>query len=90
MCAMQAWKDDIEDESRKLLEWAADVIRQVVRENHRLSHRAEQVEGDNELLFHLHYGPQKGGAALTSPSSRALPSGCFSTYSRFSSALPWA
>ena len=63
MCAMQAWKDGIDDHSRKLLEWAADVIRQVVRENHRLSHRAEQVEGDNELLFHLHYGPQKGGAA---------------------------
>ena len=63
MCAIQAWKDDIDDESRKLLEWAADMLRQVVRENHRLSHRAEQVEGDNELLFHLHYGPQQGGAA---------------------------
>ena len=63
MCAIQAWHDRIDDHSRKLLEWAADTIRQVVRENHRLSHRAEQVEGDNDLLFHLHYGPQKGGAA---------------------------
>lgn len=63
MCAIQAWNDHLDDHSRKLLEWAADVIRKVVRENHRLSHRAEQVEGDNELLFHLHYGPQKGGAA---------------------------
>lgn len=63
MCAMQAWNDHIDDHSRKLMEWAADVIRQVVADNHRLSHRAEQVEGDNELLFHLHYGPQKGGAA---------------------------
>ena len=63
MCAMHCWENGIDDQSRKLLEWAADVIRHVVRENHRLSHRAEQVEGDNELLFHLHYGPQKGGAA---------------------------
>ena len=63
MCAIQAWNDHLDDHSRKLLEWAADVIRQVVRDNHRLSHRAEQVEGDNELLFHLHYGPQKGGAS---------------------------
>ena len=63
MCAIQAWHDHLDDQSRKLLEWAADVIRQVVRENHRLSHQAEQLEGDNALLFHLHYGPQKGGAA---------------------------
>lgn len=63
MCAIQAWNDHLDDHSRKLLEWAADVIRQVVRENHRLSHQAEQLEGDNALLFHLHYGPQKGGAA---------------------------
>ena len=63
MCAMRCWDDATDDESRKLLEWAADVIRQVVRENHRLSHQAEQLEGDNALLFHLHYGPQQGGAA---------------------------
>lgn len=63
MCAIHAWHDHLDDQSRKLLEWAADVIRQVVRENHRLSHQAEQLEGDNALLFHLHYGPQKGGAA---------------------------
>jgi hypothetical protein len=63
MCAMQAWKDDIDDESRKLLEWAADTIRCVVRMNARLSHDKEQLEGDNAHLFQLHYGPQKGGAA---------------------------
>lgn len=63
MLAIHCWSDHIDDHSRKLLEWAADTIRQVVRENHRLSHRAEQVEGDNELLFNLHYGQQKGGAA---------------------------
>lgn len=63
MCAMQAWNEHLDDDSRKLCEWAADVIREVVRENHRLSHRAEQLEGDNALLFHLHYGPTAGGAA---------------------------
>jgi len=26
-------------------------------------HRAEQSEADAAHLFHLHYGPQKGGAA---------------------------
>ena len=63
MLAMHAWNNHLGQDTQKLCGWAADVIRQVVRENHRLSHRAEQVEGDNELLFHLHYGPQKGGAA---------------------------
>ena len=63
MCAMHCWSDDIDDHSRKLLEWAADTIRCVVRMNARLSHDKEQLEGDNALLFHLHYGPQKGGAA---------------------------
>ena len=63
MCATQAWKDDIDDESRKIHEWCEDTIRQLVRENHRLTHKAEQLEGDNAHLFQLHYGPQKGGAA---------------------------
>lgn len=27
------------------------------------THRAEQLEGDNALLFHLHYGQTRGGAA---------------------------
>ena len=26
MCAIQAWHDHLDDQSRKLLEWAADVI----------------------------------------------------------------
>ena len=62
MCAIHCWADNIDDHTRKLCEWAADVIREVVRENHRLAHKAEQLEGDNALLFHLHYG-QQGGAA---------------------------
>ena len=63
MCAMHCWSNHIDDHSRKLMEWAADTIRQVVRDNHRLSHQVEQLEGDNALLFQLHYGPQQGGAA---------------------------
>jgi hypothetical protein len=63
MCAIHCWSDHIDDHTRKLLEWAADTIRQVVRDNHRLTHKAEQLEGDNALLFHMRFGPQKGGAA---------------------------
>ena len=63
MCAMQAWQDNIDDESRKLLEWAADTIRCVVRMNACLSHDKETLEADNAHLFHLHFGPQQGGAA---------------------------
>ena len=63
MCAMHCWSEDIDDHSRKLLEWAADTIRCVVRMNACLSHDKETLEADNAHLFHLHYGPQKGGAA---------------------------
>jgi len=63
MLAMHAWADHLDDHTRKLCEWAADTIRQVARANTHLSHRAEQLEGDAELLFHQLYGRQKGGAA---------------------------
>ena len=63
MLAMHCWANHIDDHTRMLCEWAADTLREVVRENHRLSHKSEQLEGDNALLFQLHYGPQKGGAA---------------------------
>ena len=63
MCAIHCWSDHIDDHSRKLMEWAADTIRKVVRENHWLSHQNEQLEGDNDLLFQMRFGPQKGGAA---------------------------
>ena len=51
MCATQAWKDDIDDESRKIHEWTAEVIRQLVRENHRLTHKAEQLDGTGAGLI---------------------------------------
>ena len=63
MCAIHCWADHVDDHTRKICEWSADVIRQLVRENHRLSHKAEQLEGDCAHLFQLHYGAQKGGAA---------------------------
>ena len=63
MCATHAWCDQIDDHSRKLLEWAADTIRDVVRKNARLSHDRDQAEADAAHLFALHYGPQQGGAA---------------------------
>lgn len=63
MCAIHCWSQHVDDHTRKLLEWAADTIREIVREKHVLSHRAEQLEGDNALLFHMRFGSQKGGAA---------------------------
>jgi hypothetical protein len=63
MCAMHSWNDNLDDDARRLLEWAADTIRCVVRMNAQLSHDKEQLEGDNAHLFQLHYGPQQGGAA---------------------------
>ena len=63
MCAIHCWSQHVDDHTRKLLEWAADTIREVVREKHVLSHRAEQLEGDNALLFRMRFGAQKGGAA---------------------------
>ena len=62
-CARAAWINDIDDNTRMLLEWAADTIREQAAQNLVLTHRAEQLEGDNAHLFHLHFGPQQGGAA---------------------------
>jgi hypothetical protein len=63
MCAQAAWLDSIDDDSRKLLEWAADTIRLVVRRNAQLSHDRDQAEADAAHLFALHFGSTKGGAS---------------------------
>lgn len=63
MLAMHAWNPHLDQATQQICGWAADTIRCVVRMNARLSHDKEQLEGDNDLLFHLHYGPQKGGAS---------------------------
>lgn len=63
MLRIHAWNDSIDDDSRKYHEWSADCIQLLLDKNTALSHENEQLEGDNALLFHLHYGPQQGGAA---------------------------
>jgi hypothetical protein len=63
MLAMHAWSPHLDQATKQMCGWAADTIREVVREKHVLSHRAEQLEGDNALLFHMRFGSQKGGAA---------------------------
>jgi hypothetical protein len=50
MCARHAWSDDIDDTSRQLLEWSADVIRLCVSQSHRSASRAEKLEAENETL----------------------------------------
>lgn len=62
MLAMHSWNPHLDQATQQICGWAADVIREVVNKNTQLSHQNEQLEGDNDLLFHMHYG-QKGGAA---------------------------
>ena len=44
MCAMQAWLDDIDDDSRLLLEQAADTIRSLMKRCMRLAQVIERTE----------------------------------------------
>lgn len=44
MCAMQAWLDDIDDDSRLLMEQAADTIRLLMRRCIRLAQNIERME----------------------------------------------
>ena len=65
MCAMQAWVDHIDDESRLRLEMAADTIRLLHKRLGRLAHSNEQAEANNAQLAE-YIGVlcgQKGGAA---------------------------
>jgi hypothetical protein len=69
-CVRRMWDDDTDDTSRVVLERACDVIRHMRRElrerDARLVRQAallERVERDVEILRHVAYGPQKGGAA---------------------------
>ena len=62
-CANRAWKDGLTDKDRHLLEAAADTIRSLIRRNYRLARLAERHEADADLMFRLHFGRQKGGAA---------------------------
>jgi hypothetical protein len=51
MCARHAWSNDIDDRSRQLLEWAADVIRLCVSKSHRSASRAEKLEAERDHLL---------------------------------------
>ena len=65
MCARRAWDDDVDDRSRQLLEWAADVIRLCVGAQHRACSKAEKLEAErDQLQAYLHtLLAQRGGAA---------------------------
>jgi len=63
MSAAAAWRDDIPDDVRMLLEWNADTVRDQCRQNNQLRHERDNHQADAAHLFTLHYGPQKGGAA---------------------------
>lgn len=41
MCAIHAWADDVDDDSRKLLEWSHDVIEELMA---RLVRQARVIE----------------------------------------------
>jgi hypothetical protein len=51
MCAKHAWSNDIDDRSRLLLEWAADVIRLCVGKSHKSASRAEKLEAERDHLL---------------------------------------
>jgi hypothetical protein len=51
MCAKHAWSNDIDDRSRQLLEWAADVIRLCVGKSHKSASRAEKLEAERDHLL---------------------------------------
>lgn len=65
MCAMQAWVDHIDDESRLRLEMAADTIRLLHKRLCRVAHNNEQAEATNAHLaeYISKLCGQKGGAA---------------------------
>ena len=65
MCARRAWDDDVDDRTRLLLEWAADVIRLCVGRSHRSASKAEKLEAELErtLKYLDSVLAQRGGAA---------------------------
>ena len=69
-CEFLVTQPDVAFEVAWALALAAQRIRERHGENQQLKdelllakHQVEQLEGDNAHLFHLHFGPQKGGAA---------------------------
>jgi hypothetical protein len=62
-CARRAWKENLTDKDRLLLEQAADTIRLLMLRNMQLARKAERHEADAARLFFMHFGTQKGGAS---------------------------
>ena len=63
MLAVHAWNPQLDEATRRLCGWAAETVRGLCAKNAQLAHDRDQAEADAAHLFHLHYGPQKGGAA---------------------------
>jgi hypothetical protein len=63
LCAQAAWLDEVDDDVRLRLEFAADTIRNLMRRCIALASKAELVEAERDLLRSVCYGSQKGGAA---------------------------
>lgn len=62
-CARRCWDDDCDDDSRVLLELAADTIRSLMLRTGSLAQKLEASECQVALLRAVCYGSQKGGAA---------------------------
>jgi hypothetical protein len=65
MCAMQAWENDVDDESRLRLEMAADTIRALHRRLIENARTLENTEADATVMarYIRSLAGQKGGAA---------------------------
>jgi len=63
LCARRMWDDDADDQSRLILELAADTIRELMCRCGSASLRAERAEAREQTLLAICYGSQKGGAS---------------------------
>ena len=63
LCARAAWDDDVDDDARQLLEWAADTIRALLMANGRYANRAEHLEAEVQTYVALLYVPSQRGEA---------------------------
>ena len=61
--ARRAWDQHQDDRTRLVLEQGSDTIRALMRRNYVLARKLEKAEADAQLMFHLHYGPTKGGGS---------------------------
>ena len=57
-CARRAWDDDVDDESRELLELAADCIRELMVRAGTCSLRAERAELERDTFRQIALGSE--------------------------------